>query len=64
MAKCSQMRSTLRQIEVPSDLAGTSAGIFYLLNEIERQKEQADPANDNGPFEMRPFLLTDEFIFF
>ncbi|WP_074737192.1 hypothetical protein [Ruegeria halocynthiae] len=63
LAERAQKRSTLKQLEVPSNLAGKPAGIFFLLNEIERQKARAKPDKDTGPLELKPFWLTDEFVF-
>ncbi len=58
-----QTRSTLKTIEVPSDLVGKTAGVFFLLNEIERRKSHSKKATDSGRFELKPFMLVDEFIF-
>ncbi len=63
MAGYSEARSTLKGIEVPRDLVGKPAGVFFLLNEIERRKSQSKSATDSGRFELKPFMLVDEFIF-
>jgi len=76
--KYSQIRTQVSPVRVPETLMGKRAGIFFLLNEIERRKVGARKSAALAGRERlsasvskaaktharaKPLLLTDEFIF-